>query len=460
MPALPGIAPARAAAFEILLRLDSGSGHCDELLRSLRVQALSPQDRNLSTNLVMGTLRWQIALDAQIRGYLKRPDDKLDPRVQMALRLGAFQLLHLDRIPPHAAISESVELAKSAGSPAAAGMANAILRKISQATRPAIAKRFRSASEMAVALAHPAWLVERWVARFGVDAAEQICRFGQVQPPTTIRLLGDAAQAKLREEGIELGPGSFLDRARVVVRGDVTATETCRSGLARIQDEGSQLVAELAGHGTAILDCCAAPGGKTAILAERNPEAQIVAGDVSACRLEQMKRLLQPVAKIAKVWYRVSDAAQSHDGEKFDLVLCDAPCSGTGTLARNPEIRHRLTPEALTRHHRRQVEILSAVMRAVASGGRLLYSTCSLETEENEAVVEESLKKVPGFRLVPMERQLEALEREGAISTSAAESLRGSAIRDGFLITLPGVHPCDGFFAALLIRDDGATSLR
>jgi 16S rRNA (cytosine967-C5)-methyltransferase len=156
----------------------------------------------------------------------------------------------------------------------------------------------------------------------------------------------------------------------------------------------------------------------------------------------------------------VADAAQLDDREQFDLVLCDAPCSGTGTLARNPEIRHRLTHEALSRHHRRQVEILIAAMRAVAPGGQLLYATCSLEPEENAEVVEEGLEHMQGFRLIPVETRFEALVNDGAMSAEAAENLRNSAIRDGFLRTLPGVHPCDGFFAALLIRDPSLTSPR
>jgi 16S rRNA (cytosine967-C5)-methyltransferase len=448
------VAPARAAAFEILLKIDSGAGHCDELLHSLRVEALSAQDRNLCTTLVMGTLRWQIALDAQLRTYLKRPNEKLDARVQLALRLGAFQLLHLDRIPPHAAISESVELAKSAGNQYAAGMVNAILRKVATAKPVAAPDAFANVAELAAGLAHPEWLVKRWAAEYGMAAAEKICRFDQEQPQTSIRLLATEEEARLLEEGVELGPGSFLATARTVSRGDVTVTDTYREGLVRIQDEGSQLVAELAGRGSAILDCCAAPGGKTAILAERNPDARLVACDVSGRRLENMKRLLlHSSADSSRIEFRVADAAQLSYRDEFDLVVCDVPCSGTGTLARNPEIRHRLTPEGLDRHHRRQSEILRASMKAVRPGGRLLYATCSLEREENDAVVEECLPTASGFRRAPLEEELDALVIEGAVSADAAAGLRRSAFKDGYLRTIPGVHRCDGFFAALLVRD-------
>ncbi len=446
------VAPARSAALEILLKMESGAGHCDELLRSARVQALSAQDRNLCTTLVMGTLRWQIALDAKIRSYLKRPGEKLDVRVLLALRLGAFQLLHLDRIPPHAAISESVEIAKSTGNTFAAGMVNAVLRNISRAGAHPAPTTFRTPAEMAEVLGHPLWLVERWIEAYGAVRAEQICRFDQELPQTHIRLLSPDAEQSLGEEGIELAPASFLAQARRVLRGDVTDTDTYRRGGIRIQDEGSQLVAELAGGGEAILDCCAAPGGKTAILAERNPQARVVASDVSGRRLEQMKRLLATSAGAAQITYEAADAAQLPYREEFDLVLCDVPCSGTGTLARNPEIRHRLTAEGLPRQHRRQVEILSAAMLAVRPDGRLVYATCSLEPEENAAVVEECLGTAPQFERLPAEGQLNDLERSGALTKEAADVLRNTAFEDGYLRTLPGVHPCDGFFATVLLR--------
>ena len=455
------IAPARLAAFEILLKMESGSGHSDELLRTMRVQSLSPQDRNLCTNLVMGTLRWQIALDAQVARLLSRPDVKLDAGVRVALRLGAFQLLHLDRIPAHAAISESVEIAKFGGEGFAAGMVNAILRKIARAARPAVPAHFRNAAELAAAYAHPAWMVERWARFYGMARAQQICRYNQEPPPTTVRLVGfsnlsgdsaDELEQALRLEGIELAPAAFLTRARRVLHGDVTTTGAYREGRVRIQDEGSQLVAELAGRGDRILDCCAAPGGKTAILAERNPAASLLACDVSARRLEHMKRLLesQTGPSRGRIGYEVADASHLQRDAEFDLVLCDVPCSGTGTLARNPEIRHRMGPESLPRQQHRQIEILRSAMCTVAPNGRLIYATCSLEPEENEAVVDACLEGAFGFRRVPFD--LAPLVGQGILRADVADALRETAFDRGYLRTLPGVHPCDGFFAALLLR--------
>ncbi len=441
------IAAARSAAFDILLKIEHNAGHCDELLRADAVNRLSQQDRNLCTNLVMGTLRWQIALDARVNQLLVRPDTRLDEEVRIALRIGAFQMLYLDRIPAHAAIMDSVELVKRTGQGFASGMVNAVLRKIAIELPVAVPDTFSSPVELALSLAHPAWMVERWALRYGMQKAEAICRFDQQQPPTTIRLVNPEAEAVLAAEGIELAPGAFLTRARRVVRGDVTATATYRDGGIRIQDEGSQLVAELAGKGDNILDCCAAPGGKTAILAEQNPKSALLACDVSRRRLDEMRGLLRN-AKGARISYETVDAAKLVYDRQFDLVLCDVPCSGTGTIARNPEIRHHLEPAEFARQHSRQVAILLAGMRALKPGGRLIYASCSLEPEENESVIQDCLAGRPEYTETGVALRLESLLAEGAMHPGSQAGL----LEQGRLRTLPGVHPCDGFFAAMIER--------
>jgi 16S rRNA (cytosine967-C5)-methyltransferase len=441
------IAPARIAAFEILLKIEHNDGHCDELLRSAAVDRLSQQDRNLCTNLVMGTLRWQIALDARINELLVRPDTRLDEEVRISLRLGVFQMLHLDRVPAHAAIMDSVELVKRTGQGFASGMVNAVLRKISVAAPVDFPTALENPAALALAYAHPAWMVERWVTRYGMDKATAICRFDQEQPVATIRLVSARAEAELASEGIELAPGSFLAGARRVLRGDVTATAAYKQGDVRIQDEGSQLVAELAGNGGNILDCCAAPGGKAAILAERNPKSVLLACDVSRRRLDEMRGLLRN-ARGARISYETVDAAKLAYDTQFDLVLCDVPCSGTGTIARNPEIRHHLEPAEFARQHSRQVAILLASMRALKPGGRLVYSSCSLEPEENESVIQDCLSGRPEFAETGLEDRVASLVAEGILHGESAANL----LEKGRLRTLPGVHPCDGFFAAMIGR--------
>jgi len=447
------ISPARREAFGILLEVEHGHAHSDDLLRGARVSALSAQDRNLCTTLVMGVLRWQIALDAMIRTLLAKPNARVDLEIRIALRLGAFQLQHLDRIPAHAAIGESVALAKHAGHKFASGMVNAVLRKIAAQAKPQpFSATDLTPKELAEATAHPLWLVERWAARYGLEAARCICEHGQRQPELTIRVDDPALETELSSEGIRLEPGVILTAARRVISGDVTATAAFRSGRLRIQEEGSQLIAELAGHGTRILDCCAAPGGKTLILAEVNPQAQIVACEISPARLEALSKrvAMSPYAERIQVLQGNAEELDAEPG--YDLVLADVPCSGTGTLGRNPEIRHRLQPADLERHHQRQCAILRGALRAGKE--RVIYSTCSLEPEENGEVVAEVLAGAPEWRQVSATGPLQKLRDEGRLTPAGAESLLGRVSANGSLTLLPGAFDsegsADGFFIAIL----------
>ena len=470
------IAPARRISYRILLQIETTDAHSDDLLRSQEVDALSAQDRNLTTTLVLGTLRWQLALDARIRPLLTRPNAKLSPEVATALRMAAYQLLYLERIPAHAAINDAVELVKQSRERGAAGMVNAVLRKIAQGPpgsgirgqgREELKEQPQSPEQIAAAWAHPTWLVERWARQFGLEAAEAICRWDQEPAGVTIRL----ADPEREPEGLETVPGFFLRSARRVVSGDLGAA--FRTGHVRIQDEASQLVAEIAaadwasGHPRSaqhdslqVLDLCAAPGGKTAILAERLPDAEITAVDVSRKRLEVARGLLAarllatrlPAPSSGdRLHFQVADAASLRLDPEYQLILCDVPCSGTGTMARNPEIRFRVDEADLDRQQARQVAILKAGLAGLAPGGRLVYSTCSLEPEENQAVVEKVLDETSGIGLVPVARMLDRLAEDG-IATQAGHEHLQSAVRGDFLRTIPGIHPCDGFFAAVLER--------
>jgi 16S rRNA (cytosine967-C5)-methyltransferase len=440
--------------------VERGHAHADDLLRGEKINALSSADRNLTTALVLGVLRRQIALDRQIKNLLKKPGAKLEPEALIALRLGAFQLLSLDRIPSHAAIGESVELVKQAGHRFASGMVNAVLRKMARVAedmKSADAANSNPSMESAAAEAHPAWMVQRWVANYGEQAACAICAHGQAQPAFTLRIEGSDIEAELVRDGVGLAPGELLSAARIVLSGDVTATAAFREGRVRIQDEGSQLIAEIAacagkglnGEVRRIVDACAAPGGKTLILAERCPAAHIVACDASPQRLEQLRTRLAAFSN--RVECKLADAAeQLQEDSVFDLALVDVPCSGTGTLGRNPEIRHRLRADDLTRHAERQRAIAHASIRAIRPGGRVVYSTCSLEPEENEQMIVEILAQSSGVRQVPLEGAIELLLQDGILAPPGAELLRACLTPEGALRLLPGALHTDGFFIALM----------
>lgn len=434
---MPRISPARRAALEILDKINRNQGNSDALLHGRAAIALSLADRNLCTTLVMGVLRWQRVLDAQFRAFLARPNQAVPAEALLALRLGAYQLLFLDRIPVHAAIFESVEWMKQSNASHQAGMVNAVLRKVA-----ALPKPLKTSAETA----YPAWMVTRWQQAYGMDAARRICEAGQQEPQTAVRLLTPQAEAALSK----LAPGNLLAAAR---RGKISEEELPPG--AQFQDESSQLVAELLGRGSRILDCCAAPGGKTAILAGNNPGAKIVACDVQPARLQAMQRRLSRSLPQAQIEYRVADAAGLNNTEQFDRILCDVPCSGTGTLGRNPEIRHRLKPEDLARQAARQREILTTAFRLLAPGGRLIYSTCSLEPEENEHEMDAVLRQLEqplALRRVDLREEFDQLQQRSIVQGTEAAHLRDTGFRNGVLRTLPGLHSGDGFFAAMIER--------
>jgi len=455
------LSPAREAAFRILLQVEKGQAHSDDLLRARFVSRMMPVDRNLTTALVLGTLRWQIALDREVKQYLAKPNAKLDTEVRIALRLGALQLLRMERIPAHAAIAECVELVKRAGHSFAARMVNAVLRKLAQAQADALPAHNHSEQEkteavtptdLAHAFAHPAWLVERWVRQYGPAQTQAICAHGQQQAALHVRMVHPDVAEQLRGEGIQLAPAELLADARTLIAGDLVRTNAFHAVQVRLQDEGSQLVAELAAAcapaGTQkICDSCAAPGGKTLILAERHNKAQITACELSAPRAEELAKRLAPLAP--RVHCRACDASTLAAGEAFDLILVDAPCSGTGTMGRNPEIRHRLQPEEFARQAERQYAILAAALGAVRVGGRVLYSTCSLEPEENEDVVARALAAQHNVRQISLAAAIDTLDARGLLTEGTAHTLQAAFTPEGALRLLPGSSPTDGFFMAL-----------
>jgi 16S rRNA (cytosine967-C5)-methyltransferase len=335
-----------------------------------------------------------------------------------------------------------VELVKRARKRSAAPFVNAVLRKIAASPAEASAQPEQwNAASLAREFAHPEWLVERWIAEFGIERARLVADHDQQIPRVALRLDDSSIEAALKQEGVELAPGSLLSGARIVTGGDIFKTQAVREGRIFVQDEASQLVAALVGHGSRLLDCCAAPGGKTAAIAARNPTAEVIAAELHAHRAELLRsRVQRNNVKVIQ-----ADALNLPLEGKFDRVLADVPCSGTGTLARNPEIKWKLKPSDLVDLHARQVAILRAALRQLAPGGRAVYSTCSLEREENESVVEEALRERSEYRLIDCRNDLERLRLTGELVWEDLNSL----ISGKFLRTIPGLHPCDGFFVAM-----------
>ena len=393
------ISPARRAAFDILREVEAGAFSSILLAEELKLKAV---DRALTHELVLGVLRRQLWLDKVIEHFTKRSIETLDLPVRLALRLGLYQLRFLERIPASAAVNESVNLVRSAKVSSAAAFVNAVLRRsIREAEFDPGSVAKDSIERLAIATSHPAWLIERWIESFGIEEAEAFARANNLVPPTAFRIVGgDLTEVldRLRSAGGLLEPSKVAEDAWRIVNAPTLVRELAAEGKIYLQDEASQLVAQTVDlrPGERALDLCAAPGGKTTLMAARVGEnatalnsALIVASDLSEKRLETVVRT-SALHNLSQIKFIRLDAAQPlpFANSVFDRLLLDAPCSGTGTLRRNPEIRWRISEADITELAAQQKLFLHNAARVLKPGGQLVYSTCSVERDENEQVIE------------------------------------------------------------------------
>ena len=456
------ISSARRVAFDVLRRVAAEDAYAADLLYAEIEPGTKKTDASLATELTLGVLRQQRLLDFLLERYLERRCDQLDLEVLLALRLGLYQLRFLDRVPQHAAIHESVDLVKRARKSSAAGMVNAVLRRAAAQARisgkeleklifQSLASAGTAVEErLGILHSHPTWLVARWLASFGAKRTAELLEADNRPAPLSCAVLEEEASENiaesLRDSGFEVTPGQWLRGALRISGGNPAASEAFRAGQINVQDEASQMVAHLvdAQDSQTILDACAAPGGKTIILARSaGPRGRLIAGDIHEHRLRVIQRQLLRTGTM-NVHSVALDASRPLPFSRgFDRLLIDAPCSGTGTLARNPEIRWRLKPEDLNEAHRSQLMMLRNALAAADKSGRVVYSTCSLEEEENEKVVGAALVGAPGWRVTSTQAALARHLREAA----AAEQFFAD---DGFFRTFPPEHGTDGFFATVL----------
>lgn len=419
-------------------------GYASDLLHSSRARTCAPADRRLATELVMGVLRWRAALDYVIVRAARRPAAQIPALPLTALRLGAYQIRMLDRIPASAAVHESVELAKRE-SPRAAGFVNAVLRHLSREPLAALlANEGNAGRRREVEFSHPAWLLERWSKAFTPAQCAAMAEYDNRPPPT-------ACWPAQPVPEVEMVAGRLLRAAARVTSGELTQTAAWRQGRVEIQDEASQLIAHLleAEPGDWILDACAAPGSKTMLLRALAPGAHVVALERHFRRAQLLRRRLQRRQDGGAVAVIAADASAPLPVERtFDRILVDAPCSGTGTLARNPEIRWRLTPHDPARLAQLQLAILRRAAAALKPGGRLLYSVCSVEPEEGGAVIEALCGERPEMRVIAVQEVLERMRAARQLRVPPAALVQGPWLR-----ILPGAYDTDGFYAAVLQRD-------
>jgi len=436
----------REIALVVLERVERTEAFAKEALDGrLGKHRLSRENRSLARELTYGTLRWRGYIDGALSSLLTRDLQSLPGMIRNILRLGAYQILFLNRIPDFAAIDESVNLAKRYGHVGTAGLVNAVLRRVAERRDefPLFPEGADEVERLAIRCSHPRWLVQRWVERWGEDATRALCEAANRPPPFVVRVnrtrtSTEALADELRALGIGCEAGRYVEEAlRLSGHVDLGSIEAFGRGLFQVQDESAMVVILLLDPqpGETVIDLCCAPGGKAGHIAERTDcEAFVIAADVREIRLrrvaENLTRLaLRGVAPVVA------------DGKEFavrtaDRVLVDAPCSGTGVLRRRADMRWRLRPGDIADLVRTQRALLENAARLVRPGGVIVYSTCTLESEENEEVVEQFLAKHAQF------------VREDASPFVHHELVDES----GYVRTFPHVHDLDGSFAARLRR--------
>ena len=442
---------ARIAAFHALRALARGQGDLPAAVAGARRHLDDDRDRGLAMEVITGAIRWQRSLDHLIAHFAARPLARIDPDLIVILRLSVYQLLHLDRVPAAAVVDDAVDLARLAKKGSAAGFVNAVLRTIARERhrlplppRPEHGSEADQRAYLGVTHSHPDWLVSRWLARIGFENTERWVRFNNAAPALTLRVnrlhtTREALMASLARDEVETTPTTHAPDGLVVTAGN--PLRLAQDGSFFVQDEASQLVtlAVGAGPGHRVLDVCASPGGKSVAMAgDMQDRGLLVACDVRERRIRLLRETVRASATRCVRLVHLDGAADLPFTAPFDRVLVDAPCSGLGTLRRDPDIRWRRHEEELASLAQRQVVLLTRAAAAVAPGGRLIYATCSSEPEENEAVVERFLAAHPSFSPIDLRSQL-------------PERLHPLVDGAGALRTSP-LHGLEAFYAAAMVR--------
>lgn len=438
---------------DVLTQVEQEGAYSNLLLNSaLQKASLAKSDAGLATELIYGTISRLNTLDYFLDKFVNKGVQKLQPWVRALLRISLYQVIYLDRIPDHAVVSEAVNLAKRRGHQGISGMVNGVLRNIlRQKESLAIPENLPPAQRISLQHSHSLWLVERWISQYGIETAEAICAANNEPPAVSVRvnttmISRDDMLELMSSQGFEAAP-SPLSPYGIVVRGagNMAMTDWYRDGMISIQDESSMLVAEAVKPepGMRVLDCCAAPGGKSAHMGElMKDEGSIVANDIHAHKgkliSDQADRL--GLDSISIVTGDALDLVDRYEPASFDRILLDAPCSGLGVIRRKPDLKWGKSQEDIHEIAALQLRLLESVSTLLRPGGLLVYSTCTIEPLENEGVVSAFLDSHSGFGI--------AEDGLGDLSRLEGKSLQ----RGGGIQILPQHYHSDGFYIARLGR--------
>jgi 16S rRNA (cytosine967-C5)-methyltransferase len=436
----------RDAALEALHRVDVKSSYADLTLeRILKTSALDARDRRLATELTFGCIRWKKRIDYLIGKFLKGDERRLDTYTRNILRLGAYQLLFLDRIPDYAAISEAVMQAKRYATKGSSSLVNGVLRSMAERSKGVSFpdKTKRPVEYLSVYYSHPEWMIRRWMSRYGFEGTERLCESNNSVAQLSVRVnllkvTRDDLMKELEQEGVASSPGKYSGSSlSIAARGSIASLRAYKEGLFQVQDESATIVSELLGpeSGEMIVDLCSGPGGKATNIAElMTDQGAIIAVDIRPSRL---KLVLDNAKRLGlNILFGVVADGRTFQARGADRVIVDAPCSGLGVLRRRADLRWRMTEKEIENLSGLQLALLLNIADSVRSGGVLVYSTCTIEAEENELVVTRFLELRDDFLL------------------QSAEEFVDSRLVDenGFYETFPPKDGLDGAFAARLVK--------
>jgi 16S rRNA (cytosine967-C5)-methyltransferase len=437
----------REAALEILISIEKNQAYSNLLLNKvIEKHSFSRKDAGLLTEIVYGTIQRRDTLDFYLKPFIKK-QNKLQQWVSILLRLSVYQMIYLDRVPAHAVIYEAVEIGKKRGHKGIASMVNGVLRTIQREGVPKLEDIKDPIERLALETSHPLWLVKRWVSQYGYEETKKMCKIN-LQPPeqtartNSNRLSRDTLMERLKSEGFQVEKGTVSPYAVKSLKGNLAHSQAFAEGLLTIQDESSMLVADALGveEGNQVLDCCAAPGGKTTHIAELlHNTGMVVSLDLHEHKVKLIQEQVERLS-LSNVTTKVMDSRNVHlhfQEESFEKILVDAPCSGFGVIRRKPDIKYAKNEDDITNLANIQLSILNAAAPLLKKGGTLVYSTCTIDKEENEDVVNAFLQSHPDFT-----RDITLIER-------MPEPVK-PFVQNGQVQILPHYFGSDGFYIASL----------
>lgn len=444
--------PVREVALEVLLQIEKNQAYSNLLLnQTVNKAKLDPRDVGLLTEIVYGTIQRRDTLDFYLQSFVKKGVDSLQDWVKVLLRLSIYQIVYLDRVPERAVVHEAVTIAKKLGHKGISGMVNGVLRSFLREGTPSLDTVDNELEKIALATSFPMWIVKRWADQYGVEITKAMCESSLVPPSVTVRVnrvkvTVDEALVLLQQDGLEVKRGDLSEDAIVIQKGNVFQTSVYRDGLVTAQDESSMLVGRAVGAevGMKVIDACAAPGGKSTHIAEQmKDQGTVLSFDLHEHKVKLIREQASRLGlNSIKTEARDARKLKEHFGDQlFDRVLVDAPCSGFGVIRRKPDIKWSKALKDIEAIQTIQLDILKTAGTLVTSGGKLVYSTCTVDKDENEKVVHAFLKEHPEFEL------------DKTLAERLPEKARNSErYQNGMITILPQDFETDGFFIASLVK--------